>query len=417
MDDSSAPSQPSSSSSSPTNHHSDAKGALQKDTQSHALASSGDASVSPTQAAHSSPSLHPEGQHLLPVDTPSNALTDSSDRSTLLAQARAFLTSPQVRSSDYTAKRAFLVDKGLRNDEIDVLLREMPLQTPAIPPRTYPAPLPSALPGLLLGVARVASWVAGCSVALLLVYFRFIYPRIAQTFHARLSLRRHQTGLLHRLTASLEQLKETRAETAAVLPRPELFRDARYGQCQTLDDVLSASTDVSENKETSKDEASGRNVPPETLLRCAIADVVKTEQKPTSEAIFVHLEGKMPWLREEDGLSFQELLWKTLSTSSLFRQEEIDGISTWSYVEPVLPPFPPLLISLHKLKHAFPEHPAQVPMGGRFQHTLQAMSDLTGYMSAQAFSSVRSAFQGDSQAEEIKREIRSLKSLVLNRRV
>lgn len=40
-----------------------------------------------------------------------------------------------------------------------------------IPPRTYPQPPPSNLPNLLLGLARLFSWVAGGSAALIFIYY------------------------------------------------------------------------------------------------------------------------------------------------------------------------------------------------------------------------------------------------------
>ena len=49
----------------------------------------------------------------------------STDRTELLQRARVFLTSPQVRHEDITAKQRFLVDKGLSDVETDGLLREV----------------------------------------------------------------------------------------------------------------------------------------------------------------------------------------------------------------------------------------------------------------------------------------------------
>lgn len=46
-----------------------------------------------------------------------------------------------------------------------------PQPAPAVPPRTYPQPPPSNLPNLLVGVLRIATWAAGGSAAILLLYF------------------------------------------------------------------------------------------------------------------------------------------------------------------------------------------------------------------------------------------------------
>lgn len=52
-----------------------------------------------------------------------SATTKPEDRSDLLAKARSFLASPQVQNQDVNAKRAFLVEKGLNDTEIEELLR------------------------------------------------------------------------------------------------------------------------------------------------------------------------------------------------------------------------------------------------------------------------------------------------------
>ena len=57
-------------------------------------------------------------------------------RAELLQRARVFLTSPQVRHEDITAKRRFLADKGLTDVEVDGLLREV-VRTAWFPPLCY----------------------------------------------------------------------------------------------------------------------------------------------------------------------------------------------------------------------------------------------------------------------------------------
>ena len=47
------------------------------------------------------------------------------DRTELLTRARLFLNSPQILYQDATAKRNFLLDKGLNEPEIERLLREL----------------------------------------------------------------------------------------------------------------------------------------------------------------------------------------------------------------------------------------------------------------------------------------------------
>ena len=125
-----------------------------------------------------------------PVEPPQPTIPNRSD---LIQKARSFLQSPQVRAEDYAAKRRFLSEKGLNDVEIDSLLQETVIisaseckylfgiilngtvtqvsQPPLVPPRTYPQPPPSNLPNLLIGLARILSWLAGGSAAFLLLYF------------------------------------------------------------------------------------------------------------------------------------------------------------------------------------------------------------------------------------------------------
>ncbi|KAM5535508.1 hypothetical protein V8D89_010845 [Ganoderma adspersum] len=349
------------------------------------------------------------------------------DRTELLQRARVFLTSPQVRHEDMTAKRRFLADKGLSDVEVDGLLREVPPPAPPLPPRTYPKPPPSRVLHLLLTVLRVFSWVTGGSAVLLFAYFRYLYPKVAQTFHARISLRSHRSALLERLTRSLEDLKETQRATFAVLPQPEPFREiAKYAGCHGLDQLVMAAGDL-------------QDVPPITMLRCAIEDCTKAERKATSAELFRTLEAKFPWVAEE-GSQHEENLWRTLTTTPMFQPAETNpppstpspsSSSTasspspdtiWTYVPPTPAPEPPLLTSLSSLKTALPPPPSTQP---KYQHTFQALSDLTGYITTQTYVLPTTGFRAPGlglgtpltpEEEEVRRDIRALKGLVLNRR-
>lgn len=68
-------------------------------------------------------------------DPPPQVTPAPEDRTELLQRARAFLSSPQVRHEDLTAKRRFLGEKGLSEDEIEGLLREVvrPIAAPLTP--------------------------------------------------------------------------------------------------------------------------------------------------------------------------------------------------------------------------------------------------------------------------------------------
>ncbi|KAI0335652.1 hypothetical protein GY45DRAFT_1267998 [Cubamyces sp. BRFM 1775] len=376
----------------------------------------------PETAAETAPELPPPQSEPAPPPPTNTATVD--DRSELLQRARSFLNSPQVRHEDISAKRQFLVEKGLREAEIEGLLQEVPPPPPPpLPPRTYPQPPPSRLPHLLLNVFRALTWIAGGSAALLLVYFRFIYPKIAKTYQARLSLRAHRKAQLERLTHSLEDLKATQRSTFAALPQPEPHREpAKYRSCRTLDELA----------EASKDE---QDVPPHTLLRCAIQQCSKSGQKATSAELFRLLEEKFPWIAAEDA-RHEEALWKALTTTPIFQPAPLPPTATastppsapspdtvWTYVPPSAPPPPPLLTSLTKLSSALPPRSSSPPQP-KFQHTFQALSDLTGYIATQTYAAplgLRAPGVGlgvslSPEAEEVRREIRALKGLVLNRR-
>ena len=93
----------------------------------------------------------------------------------------------------------------------------------------------------------------------------------------------------------------------------------------------------------------------------------------------------------------------------------------WKYVPPTPPSPPPLLNSLTALKSALPPPASSQP---KYQHTFQALSDLTGYITTQTYT-MPTGFRAPGlglgnplspEEEEVRREIRALKGLVLNRR-
>ncbi|KZT29250.1 hypothetical protein NEOLEDRAFT_1145036 [Neolentinus lepideus HHB14362 ss-1] len=340
------------------------------------------------------------------TERPAAAPTDATDRSELLNRARTFLRSPQVSDEDIWAKRKFLTEKGLTEPEIDGLLRELPprAQVPQVPPRTYPQPPPSRLPDLLAGIIRITGWIAGASALLLLVYYRFILPRLARSYDARCRLVRHQKGLVARLNASLAGLKDAQEEAYADLPRPDPFEEPpEYRVCRSVDDVLAVCED---------------EVPEYTLLRCALGEFAAEGTEASTSALFERLRSKIPSLDTPEGLAYQERLWRTLTSSSPFTPSDLSHPEscTWTYTPP--PPRAPsaLAATLSALHSALPE-PAQTP---RYQHTQQALADFTGYLTTHAYASatfLQGSDYGFSETgeDEVKREIRALKGLVLNR--
>lgn len=358
------------------------------------------------------------------------------NRSELIARARTFLSTPHIRSQDDTSKHAFLVEKGLTQDEIHSLLREIP---PPVPPRTYPQPPPSNLPNMLIGIVRILTWLTSTSAFVLFIYYRFLFPRISQTYHARHVLRAHQSGLMLRLNKSLATFKEKQAECFANLPKPMLYKEeSAYADCHSLDDILAC-----RHKADIDDEVAG-DTPNVSILRSAIEEL--TRSKESAEGIstgdlFNHLEAKLPWLKGERGAECQNDLWQTLNESFLFTSTSPQSSSSssipehpsrllWTYVPPPISPPPPMIVALDTLQAVLPHNAPALPLSKTetvplrpAQRTLQALADFTGYIATQTYSygvHMRgiggSLTTNNTDVDEIRREIRALKGLVLNRR-
>ncbi|KAI6137755.1 hypothetical protein BKA82DRAFT_3553619 [Pisolithus tinctorius] len=215
-----------------------------------------------------------DAQPIQPQTT--SATSAPSDRIELVSRARTFLSAPEIRSQDLDAKATFLSEKGLTSNEINRLLRELP---PPIPPRTYPPSLPSALPSLLLGVARVLTWITGSSAVVFLIYYHYLLPRLSKSYEGRLALRNHQLSLLSRLRDSAERLKSEQSQSYKEFPRLLKYHEEEpFASFERLDDVIahmqlsrsntplgsSASPSVGANRKR------GEEVPELTILRCGL---------------------------------------------------------------------------------------------------------------------------------------------------
>jgi len=352
-----------------------------------------------------------------PQSTPesgsASSLSTSSDRSSLVERARAFLGSPQIRNEDPSAKRKFLEEKGMNPSEIEMLMRQQPRQVPAVPPRTYPQPPPSNLPYLLLGMTKLFTWLTGVSAVLALIYYRFLFPRIVRTALARFSLKQHHIALISRLRESLEALKETQTETFAVLPKPPpVQEEPKYKDMHSLEDL-----------NVPADEP--LDVPEYTLLRCVIEGQAAQSKTTTKEEIFSVLEQQYPWLTTEKGVEYQNTLWETLNNQADFSEIEEDSQRVWKFkrAPPIDSEPSSLMNSMSTLTKVLPQKPSPV---NPYQHTLDTLTEFTGYITTQTYrmstSSLRlpgiagSSAPLDPQQEEVRREIRVLKGLVLNRR-
>jgi hypothetical protein len=266
---------------------------------------------------------------------------------------------------------------------------------------------------------------------------------------ARQSLKAHHLSLLRNLTTSLAGFKEAQSESLSVLPRPSLYQEpARFAACHSVTEVLATMREKS---------PSIRDIPSVTLLRCAIEDLNNERDErvdeSTTEAIFRYLQERIPQLVAEESLGFevrgitdhsvpclkpkQPELWETLSTCPLFSRipvqtsrpvspQENEGVEVtmrWTYTPPEPTDPSPLLKSLDGLASSLPR--GVKLRTSTFQHTLESVSDLTGYLSTQVYLPYRpppgmvlhNSGNLSPAEEDLRREIRALKGLVLNRYV
>ncbi|RXW21940.1 hypothetical protein EST38_g3906 [Candolleomyces aberdarensis] len=368
-----------------------------------------------------------EQQHVGP-EISSAPTPQPQNREELIGRARTFLTSPQIQGQDISAKRKFLVEKGLTEGEISGLLQGSAPRLPLIPPRTYPQPPPSNLPTLLLGLARLFSWIGIGSAALVFLYYRVLLPRIIQNAQARQALRVHHISLMTKLTESLSSYKDQQKEDFASLPKADPCRESpTFSRCKSVGQIL---------KTFGETEPDFFSIPPVSLLRCAISDFSKRntegDPNPTAEEIFRVLEGRIPWLLTEEGYKLKKSLYETLLNCPLFieeKPEKSEGtqeqplVSTWKYAPPPPSTPSPLVQSIQSLSSAMPV-PEKIRISP-FQHVIQTLSEFTGYISSQVYipyhpppggMGIVTSHSLSPAEEQLKREIRTLKGLVLNRK-
>jgi hypothetical protein len=372
----------------------------------------------------------------VPETKPDQTPQPSANRSELIARARTFLSTPHIRSQDDISKHAFLVEKGLTQDEIHSLLREIP---PPVPPRTYPQPPPSNLPNMLIVIARIFTWITGTSAFVLFIYYGFFLPRISQTYNARHALRAHQSGLMLRLHESLVTFKKKQAECFISLPKPMLYKEEpEYAACHSLDDILACRRKADIDDDDAGDTS---NV---SILRSAIEELARSKESTegiSTGDLFDYLEVKLPWLKGEQGAECENDLWQMLNECPLFTSTSPQSSSSssirehpsrllWTYVPPPISPPPPMVVALETLQAALPRNSPAPPLSKTetvplrpAQRTLQVLADFTGYIATQTYSFAThmrgvggSLRTNDTEVDEIRREIRALKGLVLNRR-
>jgi hypothetical protein len=69
--------------------------------------------------------------------------------------------------------------------------------------------------------------------------------------------------------------------------------ELKYKDCHTLDQIISASNEKPQE------------IPPFSVLRCAIEETAAQGRAVDSEELFRAIEVKIPWLNSEDGAKYQ----------------------------------------------------------------------------------------------------------------
>jgi hypothetical protein len=244
---------------------------------------------------------------------------------------------------------------------------------------------------------------------------RFVLPRLADSYAKRQALVAHQRGLIEHLAESSKALKDAQQTHFSGLPRRNPYdEDTKFASSTTLTSL--------------KDAASGNitSAPNLSIARCTILEYTeKHRHGPTSQEWLEHLSGAQPDLLgdEERRLALIDVL----THAPCFHQDVQEGQEPrWIYTPPTPPDAPAIVTQLNELKTELlpPSTPEGTEIGkGRYKGMLQALVDLTGYLTAQTYSFGtygRPAYgAGDARlspaAEEVRREIRALKGLALNR--
>jgi len=272
-------------------------------------------------------------------------------------------------------------------------------QPPPVPPRTYPLPPPSNLPFLLASLFRIVSWSIGLSGILALAYYKCLLPRISRSLDARHFLKLHQVDLLKRLHTHLHDVKSEAFTALDVAHRPEKFKSFND---IPLDDHGLPTCSLS------------------SVIYCAFSESSAAEY--TVDAIYELLTNRYPGLAKGESAELKNSILQQLSQSTLYTKLQGDG-DVW-----ILRKDENSLPTLSRLEtlHRAVRQANNKENRGTYSYTFKALTDLTAYISRETFvtyggtSGFRHGFSTSTQMtpaqEEVRREIRALKGLVLNRR-
>ncbi|QRW05646.1 hypothetical protein RhiLY_04645 [Ceratobasidium sp. AG-Ba] len=166
----------------------------------------------------------PENENGKSDGTDKLTFSEQQPTSELVSKAQAFLESPELKGNDADSKTQFLVTKGIPAETADELQKAL-ASIPVIPARTYPealvAPPRSRLFENLVTLYYFFAYAAGGSAVLTFAYSKFILPRWSRMLVAKHRLRKHQLGLLQRLTTELKAHKGKSLTADSVAPTSE----------------------------------------------------------------------------------------------------------------------------------------------------------------------------------------------------
>lgn len=348
--------------------------------------------------------------------TPNNEQQDSSlsGRNALIEQARTFLNSSSIHPENEDTKRAFLLDKGLEEQEINTLLRESPRILPPVPPRTYPSPPPSNLSLYIALLLRLTMWTVGITGTLTFLYKRLLLGRITASLAARHQLVLHQTDLITRLQTHIKALREEQRTAYKPFIQSKALNDDDVSHIKSLQDITIDSDGT-----------------PSLSLDKIVRIVFNNSDHAVSftvDEIVEQLDKTFPrWLQAQGWRETKERVLHELELSDLYSKSETPDTQIWSLttVDPQ-PQLPNPETSLNKLRDTITKtHKRETT----FQHVFKCLTDFTAFLSRETFqfytvdtAAFRRNYLGDTTSlspiqDEVRREIRALKGLVLNRYV
>ncbi|EJD53531.1 hypothetical protein AURDEDRAFT_110367 [Auricularia subglabra TFB-10046 SS5] len=263
---------------------------------------------------------------------------------------------------------------------------------------------------MLFGLVRLLKYTAVGSAVLTFVYLTYALPRLNLVLELRASLYQLHAKLLLQLQGKLLELKALEDATAG-----EAVSGAEAAQDEKQQDGESVAHAPREQVDAP--------LPYERNIRDVL--LAAPEQKVSFEALMDALSSKFTWFSRSQK-HYRSIVLQTLEKGTDFEVKVDDVEASIALKDPsrfTAPSDSAETLALRALKESATKLRRQQTAGG----TLQSIVDLTSYISSQtyaylgSYSTFRPAGMSGSAhlapaEDDIRREIRSLKSLLLNRR-